>query len=121
MCGKAIRISSVGVQMTNDIYPAGKRGLRPIHPGEILRDDVIPALGRSIKDIADLLGVSRQHLHAILREEASITVDMALRLGKLCGNGANLWINMQKSYDLTRLEKSMAKELDEIPTLRAAE
>lgn len=96
------------------------KGLRPIHPGEILREDVLPALGRSKSEIARLLGVSRQTLYDILLERQPVTARMALRLGKLCGNGAEIWINMQTRYDLTIAEREMAEELAAIPMLKAA-
>jgi addiction module HigA family antidote len=66
------------------------RGLRPMHPGELLREDVLPALGKSKAEIARLLGVSRQALYDILSEKQPITVAMALRIGKLCGNNPEL-------------------------------
>lgn len=97
-----------------------KRGLPAMHPGELLRDDIIPALGKSKAEIARLLGVSRQTLHDILREKKPVTVDMALRLGKLCGNGPVLWLNLQRTYDLEHTAPRMASELEAIPTLRAA-
>ena len=78
-------------------------GLPPMHPGELLREDVIPALGLPLAEIARLLGVSRQALHAILSERAAVTPLMALKRGKLCGNGPDLWINLQVRHDLARL------------------
>jgi antitoxin HigA-1 len=96
-----------------------KRGLPATHPGEILREDVFPSLGRTMKDIADALRVSRQHLYSILREEAPVTADMAMRLGKLLGNGPNVWINLQTRWDIEQLERSMADELEDIPLLKA--
>jgi antitoxin HigA-1 len=97
-----------------------KTALQPTHPGELLREEILPALGKSISELADLLGVSRQTLHAILAERAAVTPMMALRLGKLCGNGPNLWVSLQARYDLAVLEPAMAEELDRIPTIRAA-
>jgi addiction module HigA family antidote len=91
-----------------------------MHPGELLREDVIPALGRPVAEIAELLKVSRQTLYAILREEAPVTAAMALRLGKLCGNGPELWVNLQTRYDLDRLARELGDELADIPTLNAA-
>jgi addiction module HigA family antidote len=91
-----------------------------MHPGELLREDILPALGRPVSDIAKLLKVSRQTLHAILREEAPVTPAMALRLGKLCGNGPELWVNLQTRHDLDRLARELSDELTEIPTLNAA-
>lgn len=80
-------------------------GLPAMHPGELLREDVISALGRSVAEIAGLLKVSRQTLYATLREEAPVTAAMALRLGKLYGNGPELWVNLQARYDLDRLAR----------------
>ncbi|WP_200808648.1 HigA family addiction module antitoxin [Tistlia consotensis] len=91
-----------------------------MHPGELLREDVLPALGRSVSEIARLLRISRQTLHAILREEAPVTPAMALKLGKLCGNGPRLWINLQTAYDLERQARILASELEQIPTLDSA-
>ena len=96
-----------------------KRGLPAMHPGELLREDVVPALGRSRTEIARLLGVSRQTLHAIMAERAPVTPEMALRLGKLCGNGPELWLNMQSRFDLERLGKTKRAEIAAIPTLAA--
>jgi len=96
------------------------RGLPPVHPGELLREDVLPALGRPKAEIARLLGVPRQTLYDILAEKQPITPAMALRIGKLCGNGPDLWINMQRAYDLDVAEKELAGEIEKIPTLTAA-
>lgn len=95
-------------------------GLRPVHPGEVLREDVLPALGRPKTEIARLLGVSRQTLYDILNERQPITAPMALRIGKLCGNGPELWLRMQQTHDLALAEQDMADRLDAIPTLDAA-
>ena len=96
------------------------RGLKPVHPGEILREDVIPALGRSKAEIARLLGVSRQTLYDILEERQPVTPAMALRIGKLCGNGPDLWVDLQRAYDLEMAERELAEEIKKIPTLTAA-
>lgn len=93
--------------------------LPPMHPGELLREDIIPALNRPVSEIAELLGVSRQTLHAILAERAGVTPAMALRLGRLCGNGPDLWINLQAKHDIATVSAAMADELDRIPTLMA--
>jgi antitoxin HigA-1 len=96
------------------------RGLEPMHPGEMLREDVLPALGKPKAEIARLLGVSRQILYDILNEKQPVTPAMALRLGKLCGNGPDLWINLQRAYDLAAAERELAGEIKKIPTLTAA-
>ena len=97
-----------------------KRGLPPMHPGEFLREEILPALDRPKTEIAKLLGVSRQTLYDILEEKQPVTPGMALRLGKLCGNGPDLWLNLQKRYDLRRAEQELGEKLKAIPTLEVA-
>jgi len=102
-------------------YKASKAPrMRSVHPGEILREEVLPALGISVTQAARDLGISRQTLHRVLREEGGITPDLAVRLGKLCGNGARLWLRMQASYDLAEAERRLAKTVARIPTRSAA-
>lgn len=98
-----------------------KRGLPPMHPGELLREDVLPALGRSKVEIARLLGISRQTLYDILAERQPVTPGMALRLGKLVGNGPTLWLNLQRRYDLWQAERELRSEIEAMPTLAAVE
>ncbi len=96
------------------------KGLRPVHPGEMLREDVLPALARPKTEIARLLGISRQTLYDILNEKQPITAHMALRLGKLCGDGPDIWLNLQKRYDLQIATRELGDALDLIPRLEAA-
>ena len=100
---------------------APKRKLPPTHPGEILREDVLPALGISIVEAAAKLAVTRQTLHRIMARAnpRPVTPEMAVRLGKLCGNGPRLWLNLQTAYDLWQAERRV--DTSRIPTLHAAE
>src|SRR5258708_21551734 len=93
-----------------------KRGLPPMHPGELLREEILPALDRPKTEIAKLLGVSRQTLYDILDERQPVTPMMALRLGKLCGNGPDLWVHLQKRYDLQRADQTLGAKVQTIPT-----
>jgi len=102
--------------MTNPL----SKGIAPAHPGAVLREDVLPALGRPKTEIAALLGVSRQTLYDILSEKQPVTPGMALRLGKLLGNGPALWLNLQRKHDLHVAERKLAKKIAKIPTLSAA-
>ena len=77
----------------------------PVHPGEILRDDVLPSLRLSVAEAARQLGVARQTLHRILAGRAAVTPEMAVRLGKFCGNGPGLWLRLQQAYDLWHAER----------------
>jgi addiction module HigA family antidote len=94
--------------------------VEPAHPGDLLRDIVIPATGKTKTEIASLLGVSRQTLHDLLAKKQGVSADMALRLGKLFGNGADVWLRMQVAHDLWRAERSAREALSRIPTLKAA-
>lgn len=89
--------------------------MAPVHPGAVLRDDVLPALGISVSEVARQLGVSRQSLHRIMAGQQPVTVEMALRLGRFCGNGPALWLRMQQAYDLWQAEPRLRSELERIP------
>jgi addiction module HigA family antidote len=92
----------------------------PVHPGEILREDVLPALGLSVVEAARALRVSRQTLHRILAGTMAVSPEMAVRLGKFCGNGSGLWLRLQAAYDLWHAERRMRNVIKRIPTRRAA-
>ncbi len=101
-------------------YKAKAPALVPVHPGELLREDVLPATGLSISATARALGVSRQTLHAVVAERQAVTPEMALRLGKFFGNGPKLWLNMQQAYDLWHASDDLEEILEEIETVQAA-
>ena len=88
----------------------------PTHPGALLREDVIPATGKTKAEIAQLLGISRQHLYDILRERKPVSPGVAVRLGKLFGDGAGVWVRMQAAYDTWHAERE--EDVSGIPTLR---
>jgi addiction module HigA family antidote len=90
----------------------------PTHPGEILREDSLPALGLSVAAFARALGVSRQTVHGILAERTAVSPEMALRLGAFFGNGPQLWIDMQTRRDLWQAERRI--DLPPHYTARAA-
>lgn len=90
----------------------------PSHPGELLREVTIPATGRTKTEIARLLGISRQHLYDILEERKPVSAAVAVRLGKLFGDGAGIWLRMQGAYDVWHAERTV--DTSGIPTLDAA-
>jgi addiction module HigA family antidote len=90
----------------------------PTHPGALLRDEIIPATGRTKSDIAELLGISRQHLYDILQERKPVSPAVAVRLGKLFGDGAGIWTRMQAAYDTWQAERT--EDVRHIRTIRAA-
>jgi len=88
----------------------------PTHPGALLRKDVIPATGRTKSEIASLLGISRRHLYDILGERKPVSPSVAVRLGKLFGDGAGVWTRMQAAYDTWQAEQE--EDVSGIPTIR---
>ena len=88
---------------------------QPTHPGEVLREDVVPALGLSKTEIAARLGVSRVAFYDLLNEKTGVSPRMAVRLGKFLGNGPRIWLNMQTAYDLWHAERSV--DTSGIPTV----
>jgi addiction module HigA family antidote len=90
----------------------------PVHPGEILREDVLPGLGVSVSAAAVHLGVSRQALHRVLAGTAALSPEMAIRIGKFCGNGPDVWLRMQSAYDLWHAARTI--DVSRVPTMRVA-
>jgi antitoxin HigA-1 len=97
----------------------GRPKRAPTHPGAILREDVLPHLHLSVSEAARQLRVTRQTLHRILAGRAAITPEMAIRLGKFCGNGPGLWLRMQQAYDLWHAQRRLRTEVERIPTAAA--
>ena len=89
----------------------------PSHPGDLLAD-IVPATGRSKTEIASLLGISRQHLYDIMEGRKPVSPSVAVRLGKLFGNGPGIWVRMQAAYDMWHAERNV--DVSGIPTLTAA-
>ena len=79
-------------------------GMRPVHPGEILREDVLDELGMSANALAKALDVPANRITAILSGERGITADTALRLARYLGSSPEFWLNLQQAYDLRTAE-----------------
>jgi len=94
--------------------------MRAVHPGEILREDILPDIKMTESRLAEHLNVSRMTVNRLINERQSLSPDMALRLGKLFGNSPGFWLNLQNAYDLSKAEHSMAMELKKIKPLPIA-
>ena len=93
---------------------------RPIHPGEIVREDFMPDYGLTVSTLASALGVSRQSINELVRERRAVSPEMALRLGRLFGNSAEFWLNLQRSIDLFDAQVAAGGEVEHIKPLRVA-
>ena len=106
----------------NSEYPVRRERMTriPTHPGAILGLDVLPALNMGISAAATQMRVSRQTLHRIISGRTAVTPEMAVRLGKFCGNGPGLWLRLQEAFDLWHATRKLKDELSKIPTVKAA-
>jgi addiction module HigA family antidote len=101
-------------------YRAGKRKRSPTHPGEVIAD-ILATLRVSTRRAAGALHVSPMALNNVITGKTAVSTKMALRLGRLFGNGAELWLNLQRDYDLWHDSRAMQEQLAEIrPIDRAA-
>jgi antitoxin HigA-1 len=91
----------------------------PIHPGEILREE-LELLGMSAAAFARQLNVPTNRITGILNEERAVTADTALRLGHWFGTSADMWLNMQKLYELRLAEQEVGAEIRKLPKRKAA-
>src|SRR5258706_15244578 len=82
-----------------------KNGLPPVHPGEIIKKDVLPSVGLSVTAAAKALGVSRQMLHDILAERRPLSAVMCLKVSRLFGSSPEVWMRLQAAYDLKKAEQ----------------
>jgi len=90
-----------------------KNEMRPIHPGEIIREEYLQALGMSVNALSQKLRVPATRLHEIVKERRSISADTAMRLARFFGGDAQSWLNLQSAYDLRQAEINSAAEIRE--------
>lgn len=93
---------------------------KPVHPGEILREEFMADYELTVSGLASALGVSRQSINELLRERRAVSPEMALRLAKFFGNSADFWLNLQRAVDLHQAKLALASEMRNIKPLRVA-
>ena len=100
-----------------------KNGLPPVHPGEILKKDVLPSVRLSVTAAAKSLGVSRQMLHDILAGRKPLSAIMCLKVSRLFGGSPEVWMRLQAAYDLKKAEqnKKIMKRVARIVPVKAVE
>ena len=89
-----------------------------MHPGEVLREEFLVPLALSAGKLARICGVPRTRIERIANEETGITADTALRLSKAFGTTAQMWLNLQNSYDMRVAKQEIGKELAGIERIR---
>ena len=94
-------------------------GMRPVHPGEILREE-LHGLGLSANALAKALGVPVNRVTMILNGQRGVSADTALRLARYFGTTPRLWLNLQKTWELRRAEIAAGREITEQVTPRHA-
>ena len=92
---------------------------RPIHPGEILRDE-LDEIGINAKKLAEALHVPPNRISQIINGRRAITADTALRLSRFFGTAPAFWMNLQQSYDLRRAAKDSPKDIRDIKPWKEA-
>ena len=90
-----------------------KNGMRPVHPGEILREDFLIPLGTSANALAKALNVPAPRVNEIVRERRGVSADTAMRLARYFGGDARSWLNLQAAYDLRVAEIAGAKRVEQ--------
>lgn len=90
------------------------RNRKPIHPGAILREDVLPSLKMTQTELADRLRVSRRSISQILHEHRPLTPDMAIRLARFLGTTPESWLDMQQALDVWEVERKNVKVYERI-------
>ena len=88
-----------------------KNGMRPIHPGEILREDFLKPLDMSVNALSKALHVPPSRMNDIVLERRGVTADTALRLTRYFGGDPQFWLNLQQDYDLKMAQKLVSKAI----------
>jgi addiction module HigA family antidote len=95
-------------------------GRRPTHPGAVLREDVLPALGLTQGELAKRLGISRLSVSELLHEKRSLSPEMAARIGKLLNTTPESWLRMQEALDLWEVRQHPERLKGIVPIKAAA-
>ena len=94
--------------------------MKPPHPGEYIREDILPSLNLSVGELAKHMGVSRQTLSRLINEKSDISTEMAIRLGQTFQNGARFWAALQMQRDLWDAQQNFNCEIKPIGDCSAA-
>lgn len=99
---------------------ANRRKRRPTHPGELIREDLLPETGLSQTQLAQLMGVSRRTVSEIVNERRRLTSDMAFRLARVFNSTPEMWLNLQQALDLWEAQTVHGHEYNKIQPVQEA-
>jgi len=97
---------------------ANRRSRKPTHPGELIREDLLPEIGLSQTQLARLMGVSRRTVFEIINERRRVSPDIAFRLAKVFNSTPEMWLNMQQAVDLWEARIIHGHEYDKIQSVQ---
>lgn len=90
----------------------GRRRPKPVHPGDVLREDFLEPMGLSVYRLAKETGISAQHLGRIVNGTRGVSGDVALRLARFFGTSARVWMGLQAQYELDQAEDEAGREIE---------
>ncbi|MBX9905366.1 MAG: HigA family addiction module antidote protein [Burkholderiales bacterium] len=89
-----------------------RKGMRPVHPGEVLREDYLVPLNMSANALAKVLNMPAPRINDVVRERRGVTAEMAMRLARYFGGDARSWLTLQAAYDLRVAEQAIGKRIE---------
>ncbi|MGC2462215.1 MAG: HigA family addiction module antitoxin [Steroidobacteraceae bacterium] len=108
-----IKRENIDRRIVNFSDVASGRRLPPVHPGEILRDELLTPMGISVYELANAIKVPRSRANDIVLGRRAITTDTAMRLGRYFGMSPEFWINLQARYDLDVADRTVRRKIEQ--------
>ena len=108
------------VDEASALYMVPANGMRPVHPGEVLREEFLAPFKLTAHALSMALQVPAPRINDIVRERRAVSVDSALRLAKFFGNSAEFWLGLQTDYDLAVAKRTLSDSLERIREFQPA-
>jgi len=107
-----------GLSLIREVEDIMKNQMRPVHPGEILREEYLVPINLSANALAQVLGVPANRISAIVAEKRAVTADTALRLARAFKTSPEFWLNLQQAFDLRTAERTVGPAVRLIKPIR---